>query len=87
MVLTLRTNTGNYSDITGASLLWVAIMGVIVIYIYALVAFAFFRPMFDPDDEKYCSTLAQCSVTLLRYGGTEQLPDVSTRGLCRQKRV
>ena len=51
-------------------------MGVIVIYIYALIAFAFFRPLFNPDDELYCATLAECTVSLLRYGGAAQLTDV-----------
>ncbi len=51
-------------------------MGVIVIYIYALIGFAFFRPLFNTGDEMYCGTLGECSVTLLRYGGAAQLSDV-----------
>jgi inositol 1,4,5-triphosphate receptor type 1 len=54
----------------GKSLLWVAILGVIVIYIYALVAFAFLRPSFDPANQLYCGTLFECTITVLRMGLT-----------------
>ena len=67
---------------SGASLLWVAIMGVIIIYIYALIAFAFFRPLFNPEAELYCNTLGQCTVTLLRYGGAGKLTDVRINTCC-----
>ncbi len=61
----------------GLSLMWVGIMGLIVIYIYALIGFAFFRASFDPEDQKYCQTLYQCFVTLIRYGAVGELADVS----------
>lgn len=57
-------------NISGRSLIYVAILGVIFLYVYALIGFALFRPVFDPNggNELYCATLWQCSVTLIRYG-------------------
>ena len=39
-----------------------------VLYLYALIGFAAFRPSFDPSEELYCATLYQCAVTIIRYG-------------------
>jgi len=61
----------------GKSLLWVAILGLIVFYIYALVSFALLRSSFDPDSELYCATLWQCTITVIRYGLVGDLFDVS----------
>ncbi|XP_035825085.1 inositol 1,4,5-trisphosphate receptor type 3 isoform X3 [Aplysia californica] len=52
----------------GMSLLWVAVLGLIFIYIYALVGFAIFRAHFAPGNYLYCSTLWECTVTVIRYG-------------------
>jgi len=56
------------SSFSGVSLLWVAILGFIVIYIYSLVGFSLLRAYFAPGDYLYCSTLWQCTVTVIRYG-------------------
>ena len=61
----------------GKSLLWVAILGLIVFYIYALISFAILRSSFDPDNELYCATLWQCTITVIRYGLVGDLFDVS----------
>ena len=61
----------------GKSLLWVAILGLIVFYIYALISFAILRSSFDPDSELYCATLWQCTITVVRYGLVGDLFDVS----------
>ena len=53
-------------------------MGVIVIYIYALIGFAFFRASFDTDESRFCSTLAECFVTVLRYGAVGELTEVAS---------
>ena len=53
-------------------------MGVIVIYIYALIGFAFFRASFDTDESRFCRTLAECFVTVLRYGAVGELTEVIT---------
>ena len=42
--------------------MWVAIMGVILIYIYALIGFAFFRASFDTDESRFCRTLTECAL-------------------------
>ncbi|XP_064638087.1 inositol 1,4,5-trisphosphate receptor type 2-like isoform X2 [Lineus longissimus] len=54
--------------LNGKSLLWVGVLGVVIFYIYALIAFAFFRPTFDPSQNWYCKNLFQCFVTIIRYG-------------------
>ena len=62
----------------GKSLLWVAILGMIVFYIYALISFALLRSSFDPDNELYCATLWQCTITVIRYGLVGDLFDVGS---------
>jgi len=53
---------------TGKSLLWVAVLGFVIFYLYALISFALLRTSFDPESELYCATLWQCTVTVIRYG-------------------
>ena len=64
---------------TGRSLLWVAVLGVIWLYIYALVGFGFFRSVFDPKNELSCASLLQCTVTIIRYGLVGDIDEVSPR--------
>ena len=64
-------------SISGRSLLLVMTMGIIIIYLYGLVAFAILRPIFDPSGELYCSTLYQCVISVLRYGVLGNMADVS----------
>ncbi|EGD81749.1 hypothetical protein PTSG_02461 [Salpingoeca rosetta] len=52
----------------GISLLWVAALMVIIIYIYSLVSFAFLRKNFDESEGAYCQTAFQCFITSLRLG-------------------
>ncbi len=52
----------------GKSLLWVAVLGLVFFYLYALVAFAGFRDVFDPRQQMFCGSLWQCTVTIIRYG-------------------
>ncbi|ELT91344.1 hypothetical protein CAPTEDRAFT_224137 [Capitella teleta] len=59
----------------GKSLLWVAVLGLVVFYIYALISFALLRSSFDPDDGLYCATLWQCTITVIRYGLTAEIFD------------
>lgn len=67
--------------IVGVSLLWVAILGLIVIYIYALVGFSLLRAYFSPGEYLYCSTLWQCTVTVIRYGLIGDMFDVSIKNI------
>ncbi|ESO91009.1 hypothetical protein LOTGIDRAFT_163525 [Lottia gigantea] len=52
----------------GKSLLWVAVLGLVVFYLYGIIGFALMRSMFDPKDYLYCNTLWQCTITVVRYG-------------------
>ncbi len=54
--------------ISGPSLIWVGIMGLIIIYLYGLIGFAFMRSMFKKEEQMFCSSLLECTVTVFRYG-------------------
>jgi len=53
---------------TGLSLLWVFILGMIFLYIYALVAFGFFRDLHDPNSGMQCSHMYECFINLVHKG-------------------
>ena len=63
--------------ILGKALLWVAVLGVVVLYIYAVVSFAFLHESFlapDNDDATlFCSTLYECFASTIRYGLIDNL--------------
>ena len=64
----------------GISLIWVAVLGVIVLYIYAVISFAFLQNHFTQTNTQtplFCANLGQCMFTVLRYGLTENLGLVS----------
>ncbi len=65
----------------GLSLLWVAALGLIVLYIYAVVSFAFLHESFlfpDNDDASlFCDNLFECFVSTIRYGLIDNLGLVS----------
>ena len=55
----------------GISLLWVAILGLVVLYIYSVVSFAFLHEslLIENDEANlFCDTLFQCLITMIRYG-------------------
>jgi hypothetical protein len=52
----------------GTSLLWVALLLVIVIYIYSLAGFAFYRDFYDRDEGAFCYTMVECFASSLRLG-------------------
>jgi len=54
----------------GRSLIWVAILILVIFYLYALVAFAFFRNTFNDrnGEPSFCATLFQCTISFIRYG-------------------
>ena len=69
--INLLTTSHNISIFpTGKSLLWVAILLLIIIYIYAVISFSLLRIEFsDPDAENvFCETLDECFVSVLRFG-------------------
>ena len=53
---------------SGRSLIWVAILGLVVFYLYGIISFALMRSMFDPDEYLYCASLWECTITVIRYG-------------------
>ena len=63
----------------GISLLWVAALGVAVLYIYSVVSFAFLHESFlvDSDEDLFCDNLFECFVTVIRYGLIDGLGLVS----------
>jgi hypothetical protein len=52
----------------GSSLMQVAALMLIIIYIYTLIAFAFYRGSFDTAEGAYCQNLGQCFITSIRLG-------------------
>jgi len=53
--------------INGASLLWVAALGVVIIYIYSVAGFAFYRDTYSGAGY-FCDTLWECFISTLAYG-------------------
>ena len=47
-----------------------AILGVIVLFIYSVISFAFYHNQFHTTDDAdlFCETLAQCMYSVIRYG-------------------
>ena len=68
------------SPLTGRSLIWVGILGVIVLYVYALLTFAVFRSSFsdDPSGQTFCDTLGHCFLAIVRYGTIGVLDEVGS---------
>ena len=56
---------------TGKSLFWVAVLLLIITYIYAVISFAFLRIEFENRDENpnfFCDTVDECFISVLRFG-------------------
>ena len=53
----------------GTSLLWVAALAAVTIYVFTIFEFAFYRGGFQPEDNNLiCTTLWNCYVTTLDFG-------------------
>ncbi|ORX85369.1 hypothetical protein K493DRAFT_341790 [Basidiobolus meristosporus CBS 931.73] len=50
------------------SLTKTVLLGVIIIYVYSVVGFVYFRHSFDSEQGLYCDTLFDCFITVLAYG-------------------
>ena len=64
----------------GRSLLWVGALGLVILYIYSVGAFAFLRSEFhepEGDNVRFCQSLIQCFVSVLEYGLLDTLGAVS----------
>ncbi|XP_070173454.1 inositol 1,4,5-trisphosphate-gated calcium channel ITPR3-like [Littorina saxatilis] len=55
----------------GVSLVLVGILGLAIIFMFALVAFAFFRAYLDSDNGRQCRTVYECFVTVMHHGFVE----------------
>ena len=53
---------------TGKSLIWVALLLLIILYMYAIIAFQALRDPFVQADNMYCDDLSECFVSVLRFG-------------------
>jgi len=56
--------------VPGKSLLWVALLLLIVIYMYSVISFAVLRDELrsDATQNMFCDTLDECLITVLRFG-------------------
>ena len=61
------------------SLIWLAVLGVIVLFIYAVISFAFLQNNYVEtyDAALYCANLGKCMYSVLRYGLIDNLGIVS----------
>ena len=64
----------------GKTLLWVALLTLIIIYIYSLIAYAFYRETYDPNDGLLCSTLFECLLTTLNFGKQHEAVTAAAEG-------
>ena len=63
--------------VSGKSLLWVFFYGLVLIYIYTLIAFALYRVVFNADTGHYCTSMYECFVTAVHRGLLDGLYNVS----------
>ena len=59
------------------SLVLVAILGLAIIFMFSLVAFAFYREYLDNANGRQCRTAYECFVTLIHHGFVEGMYTVS----------
>ena len=58
----------HYFPSAGLSLLWVFILGLVFLYIYALIAFALFRDLHDEGLGMHCTAMYECFINLVHKG-------------------
>jgi hypothetical protein len=64
--------------ISGTSLLLVGMLGMVIIFIYALVSFAILRERFLYSSlGRHCTTVYECFITVLHHGFVDSLYTVS----------
>ena len=50
-------------------MLWVALLGIVILFIYSIVSFIFYHEYFyTGDTQLFCKNLGECFVSVLRYG-------------------
>ncbi|XP_052783710.1 inositol 1,4,5-trisphosphate receptor type 1-like isoform X3 [Mya arenaria] len=56
----------------GKSLLMVALLGLVIFYIYALILFAFYREwMWSTENGRHCTTIYECLTSIIHHGLVE----------------
>ena len=55
-------------SVAGRSLTYVFLYGLLFIWVFTLMGFAFFRELYEEETGLYCNTLYQCYVTNLHRG-------------------
>ena len=73
----IASHCGSVFRCVGKQLIYVAILSLFIIYIYAVASFAVLRVFFDRNDGLFCETLGQCYATSIRHGLLATLGDVS----------
>jgi hypothetical protein len=53
---------------SGSQLGWLALLALIIIYLFTLIAFAFMRHSFDENEGMFCDDMFHCLVTMVNYG-------------------
>ena len=53
---------------SGKQLLWVAGLGVAVLFIYGVIAFASLNRSFTQEDDLFCDNVFECFVSVIRTG-------------------
>jgi hypothetical protein len=59
------------------SLILVGILGLVIIFMFALLAFGFFREWLDPLSGRHCRTAYECFITIIHHGFVEGMYTVS----------
>ena len=63
----------------GRSLLWVAFLIIIFLFIYAVVSFVFLHESVNnPQESLYCDRLIECFITITRVGLVDSFGSVSS---------
>ena len=66
-----------YCCSTAHQLLIVFLLGLSIIFMYAVASFVFFHAYFINEEGLFCETLSQCLATITRVGLLGTLGDVS----------
>lgn len=61
---------------SAAQLLAVFALVIVIVYIYAVLSFAFLQEFFNRSDGQFCDSLLQCTVTVMHGGLLDTLSSV-----------
>ena len=64
-------------------LISVILLGLAVLFIYAVFSFVFLHKFYDRNADLYCNTLLECYITIIRVGLLDTLGAVSNHVLCK----